>query len=322
MRDLDDIWAELQPWLETMEARRKKAMRRSVIVSIAMLPASIVLWAILRRTGLGGEPSVFIAVAACLTAMTLIHLPVRIARMRAKEGVATRIAAAYGLRYELRPAPPDWFEAVLGHGLLPREHDHALFEDALTGELHGADFEMCEAQLIEMEESKKGAPRQKTVFRGALIRIAFPRTIEGVTLIARDRGAANMLDRWSNSRRSGGKLKRVGLVDPKFEDVFEVYGTDQVMARYLVTPTFMERLLELEAALEGSNVRAVFDDSLKAGFGKGELLIAADTGNLFEVARKGRIDTRETLETIHEDIALIAEIIAIVLEPPKIEATA
>ncbi len=322
MRDLDDIWAELQPWLTSMEARRKAAMRLSVILSVVLIPVAIGVGAGLAAAGLGGGGATFAALAVLMIGLTLAHLPVHLARIRAKEGVATRIAAAYGLRYELRPAPPQWFDAVQGHGLVPGNHDHAVFEDALSGELNGAGFEMCEAQLIEMEESQKGAPRQKTVFRGALIRIAFPRTIEGVTLIARDRGAANMLDRWSNSRRSGGKLKRVGLVDPKFENVFEVYGTDQVMARYLVTPTFMERLLELEAALEGSNVRAVFDDSLKAGFGRGELLIAADTGNLFEVARKGRIDTRETLETIHEDIALIAEIIAIVLEPPKVEATA
>lgn len=322
MRDLDDIWAELQPWLETMEARRKKAMRRSVIMSILLIPVAICLWAGLPLAGLGGGAAGFIAVAMFMIGLTLAHLPVYVARMRAKEGVAARIAAAYGLTYQLRPETPGWFKAVEDHGLVPREHDHAVFEDALTGELHGADFEMCEAQLIEMDEDKDGSPRQKTVFRGALIRIAFPRTIEGVTLVARDRGAANILDRWSHGRRSGGELKRVGLVDPKFEDVFEVYGTDQVMARYLITPTFMDRLLALEAALEGKNVRAVFDDALHAEFGRGELLIVAETGNLFEVARKGRIDTRETVETIHEDIALIAEIVAIVMEPPKMEARA
>jgi len=40
-------------------------------------------------------------------------------------------------------------------------------------------------------------------------------------------------------------MKRVGLVDPVFEKIFEAYGTDQVEARYLLTPTFMQRLVRL-----------------------------------------------------------------------------
>jgi hypothetical protein len=64
------------------------------------------------------------------------------------------------------------------------------------------------------------------------------------------------------------------LVDPKFERLFEVWGTDQTEARYLVHPVMMERLMELEAALHGKRIRCAFEG--------GDLLIAVEGGNLFE----------------------------------------
>jgi hypothetical protein len=73
---------------------------------------------------------------------------------------------------------------------------------------------------------------------------------------------------------SGEGLKRVGLEDPKFEKVFEVYGSDQVEARYLVHPVLMERLLDLEASFHGQKLRCAFE--------YGDLLIAVEGGNLFE----------------------------------------
>jgi hypothetical protein len=39
--------------------------------------------------------------------------------------------------------------------------------------------------------------------------------------------------------------ERVRLEDPVFEKVYEVYGTDQVAARALLNPAFMEKMLKL-----------------------------------------------------------------------------
>ena len=36
---------------------------------------------------------------------------------------------------------------------------------------------------------------------------------------------------------------RVKMENPDFENTFDVYSTDQVEARYLITPFMMERLL-------------------------------------------------------------------------------
>jgi hypothetical protein len=64
------------------------------------------------------------------------------------------------------------------------------------------------------------------------------------------------------------------LVDARFERAFEVYSTDQVEARTLMHPVFMERLLEMETIFKGKSVRC--------GFEMGDLLVAVEGGDKFE----------------------------------------
>jgi hypothetical protein len=66
----------------------------------------------------------------------------------------------------------------------------------------------------------------------------------------------------------------VHLVASEFEKAFEVWGTDQVEARYLLHPVMMERLIALEAGLHGKRIRCAFEN--------GNLLVAVEGGNLFE----------------------------------------
>ena len=42
------------------------------------------------------------------------------------------------------------------------------------------------------------------------------------------------------------------LENPDFEKTFDVYSTDQIEARYLLSPSMMERLLALEMCIRDS----------------------------------------------------------------------
>jgi hypothetical protein len=145
--------------------------------------------------------------------------------------------------------------------------DRSTFEDWFSGTHDGASFDLYEAHLERESKDDKGRSSYSTVFRGQIIRLAFPRKFLGRTIVRRDAGILNAFG-------GGEGLKRVGLEDPKFEKVFEVYGTDQVEARYLVHPVLMERLLDLEQSFKGEKIRCAFE--------WGEMLIAVEGGNLFE----------------------------------------
>jgi hypothetical protein len=99
----------------------------------------------------------------------------------------------------------------------------------------------------------------------------FPREFLGVTIVRRDLGVFNV---FGGGESNGHKLERVRLVDPSFEKAFEVWGTDQVEARYLLHPVMMERLIALESGLHGKRIRCAFEG--------GDLLAAVEGGDLFE----------------------------------------
>jgi hypothetical protein len=49
--------------------------------------------------------------------------------------------------------------------------------------------------------------------------------------------------RWSPGSARYGPLQEVELEDPEFVEHFDVYATDQVEARYILSPAMMQRLL-------------------------------------------------------------------------------
>jgi hypothetical protein len=178
----------------------------------------------------------------------------------------TAIADAVGVGYDLAVDNPPALARFLGLGLLPH-YNRSHFEDHFSGAYDRAGFDLYEAHL-ERETHSSKSRSYTTVFRGQVIRLAFPRAFAGVTVVRRDAGVLNMLG-------GGAGLQRIGLEDPAFEKIFEVYGTDQVEARYLVDPVFMERLLALETRLAGAHTRCAFSE--------GDLLIAIEGQNLFEI---------------------------------------
>jgi hypothetical protein len=316
MRDLDAAWSQVKPWLEGLEDRRRRAVRRffwAIPLAIGTAVAGSLMVSIFNVPLL---LAVFVAVGVAGAIMTFGAKEMRALSSELKGGLNSRIAEAFGLRYALSPVNAPRFNAFCEHGMIPNS-DRRSFEDHFAGEAHGAEFELYEAHLKQRRRSKNRT-YYVTVFRGVLIRIAFPRTVEGVTLITRDKGIFNAFESFGKKTfgSAGRKLERIGLVDPKFEKLFEVYGTDQVMARYLLTPTFMERLLELERLLSGKNSRAVFDEMLAPEAGRGELLIAAETGNNFEPGSLFKpLTERARVESLYAEIELIDDIIATLLKP-------
>ena len=101
--------------------------------------------------------------------------------------------------------------------------------------------------------------------------------------------------------------EETGYKIDKVEKIFEAYGTDQVEARYLLTPTFMQRLVDLEKSVDGKNIRF--------GFIGGQLLIAIETENRYEPGSmfKPLIETART-QKILDEIGAIYDVIDGVIE--------
>jgi hypothetical protein len=181
------------------------------------------------------------------------------------------VARAFGLtfQHDVHEDPADIIR-MKNLGLVP-SWDRAKFEDRIEGKRRDSSFEFFEAHLEEKRTTtERGRTRTTwvTVFKGQCLVVHFPKRFEGVTQVFRDAGFFNALV------KLGQRRERVRLEDPKFEKAFEVYGSDQVEARFILTPDFMERLLVLEEAFAGKQLRCAFSG--------GEMFLAVAGKNLFE----------------------------------------
>ena len=137
--------------------------------------------------------------------------------------------------------------------LLPH-HDDYKSEDKFTGSYKGVEVELAEAKLTKEQGSGKDR-KTVTVFKGLFVLLSTHKAVTGKTVIKRDAGA---IANWLGEKFGG--LERVALEDPAFEERFEVYGTDQIEARYLLTPAFMERLTTLAMHMGDGRLQAAFYD--------------------------------------------------------------
>ncbi len=196
---------------------------------------------------------------------------------------------------------PGTCESIFRHkevGVVPG-WDRSKYEDLLTGKRGVVDFELFEAHLEERRTTTDSKGRTQTtwvtVFKGQCLRLDFHKTFYGRTLVTRDAGFFN--------RFGGGKgMQRAALEDPRFEKIFEVYTTDQVESRFLLTPDLMQKLVDLEDTFKGGKLKAAFDG--------GEMLITVQGGNLFEPGSMFKpLDSADRVRELLNDFSAVFGII-------------
>ena len=203
------------------------------------------------------------------------YQPIAEAKKAIKVGINSAIARSFGIAYAHEVEPGAEFEAAKSYGLVP-EFDRSAFEDLWHGTLEGHPFSLYEAHLEERRGSGRDT-RWVTVFRGVIIRIAFGRDFRSTTLLQR----ADKHRKWfglggakDSITLDGHRLDVVDQVHPAFAQVFGLWSDDQVEARTLVHPSYVEHLVGIEQALSGKNLRALFK--------LGELVLVVESDNLFE----------------------------------------
>ena len=121
-------------------------------------------------------------------------------------------------------------------------------DDRVRGRIGQTPFEAADVSRSYSTGGKNS--RTVVVFRGLFFHLDFNKTLRGVTLVDPE-GA----DRTSIGDRSD--LTRVTLESPAFDAKFAVYASDEVEARYILTPAMMERILALQSRTE-KNVHLAF----------------------------------------------------------------
>jgi hypothetical protein len=153
-------------------------------------------------------------------------------------------------------------------------------EDCIFGRMGETEVELSEVYAEYKTEEKDSQGRRQvewhTIFKGLFFVADFNKEFKGITLVLPDtaeRLFGNVIGHMLQ-KHTIGRPPLVKLEDPEFEKYFVVYGDDQINARYILSPSIMERISSFKKQT-GRDVYFSFVD--------GAVMAAVpDEGNLFE----------------------------------------
>lgn len=296
--------AGLGQWLDeqaTMrDAAKEQAASRWTWGTAILLPVLAVAW---FGPDMLGSFRLLGTLAGIIAVGWWGYQPIAEAKRTIKIGINAAIATHHGVQYSHDVESGAEFETAKRYGLVPA-YDRSEFEDRWFGALEGHAFNLYEAHLEERRGSGKNQ-RWVTVFRGVIIQMAFGRPFRSTTLLQRageHRKWFGLGDTKDSVRFGGHQLDFVDQVHPAFAEVFGLFSDDQVEARVLVHPSYVEHLLKLESAFGAKELRALFT--------AGEVIIAVEGKNLFE---SGAMDASEDRMRVEEAAAQFAALAGLAL---------
>jgi hypothetical protein len=131
-----------------------------------------------------------------------------------------------------------------------------------------------------------------------------PRGLAGSTAIVASEGLLASVREWLG----GDGRSRVKLEDPEFEAAYQVWSTDQIAARALLTPAFMERLLALARSSHIGQPLALTEANRLT-------MVIPRYGRLFEPPSYFKpAASREALVALHDDIAAVLAVADTVID--------
>jgi len=301
---------EIFPLLASQEGSRRESLGKAKLYGaiITAIAALIAIFLFMRTDKL--QLIFFALFGGVIANFGLYSWLMKSVKGFAKGKIVGGICAFIGWTFQEKVTTKPDLDLLGKFGLIPKgfnsDNDHDLakiasssyrasFEDQLSGQAHGADFQSVETHL-----ERKSDDDWVTAFRGQIMTLTFPRTFLGQTVVLRDKGMFQ--------RKKRGDMKRVGLVDPVFEKIFEAYSTDQVESRYLLDPHFMQKLVDLENSVNGKNIRF--------GFIEGQLLIVVETKNRYEAGSMLKpLTSPERTQKVLDEVGAIYDIVDAVLAP-------
>ncbi len=121
-------------------------------------------------------------------------------------------------------------------------------DDFVYGKIENTDFKFSELnaqyKTVSTEDGKKKT-EWHSIFRGLFFHADFNKHIQGATYVLPD-NAEKLLGKFGQKfQEMSGPDKLVKLENPEFEKLFAVYSSNQVEARYILTPVMMESMVEI-----------------------------------------------------------------------------
>lgn len=235
-RSFDLLYSRLEPVLIELEQYRKDLKAEGS--KNGLIGGCIVLIAGLFFIGQIKELYIFFVFLAIGIGLFCINSKSSEVSYFYKNNIIRKMVSVLCHNAEYKPERGISESLFSGSGLFSAP-DRYSSEDMISGKIDKTDF-MCSEALAEerhVSYDSKGRRREywSTLFKGFLFIADFHKNFSGRTIVVND-----------SLFKFGFGMKRVKLENPEFESRFDIYSTDGIEARYILTPSMMERLIVLD----------------------------------------------------------------------------
>lgn len=250
--------------LKPLEKKRKQML----YILIALIPL-VIFWLIFAIEQMGNPETrmgSMYELSSCL-AILVVCFPMMNYYKKSKESLLPLIAGffgsfSYGYQKEIS-------EQLLTRSKIIASYDSFETDDCFKGFYEDTPISIIEYKLYKRKrvQTKNGSKTIKEKSgEGVIFSAIMNKKFSGETIIVKDKGWLNRFTHYKN-------LQRVGLESSDFEKKYEVYSSDQIEARYLLTTVMLEYIME---------VRKIFPKVSYSFFDEAIFINIETNKNLFE----------------------------------------
>ena len=166
---------------------------------------------------------------------------------------------------------------LLASFLFRQERYDLTGSDQIVGHYNGVPFQSCNLTLTYRPTVRKENEPDRVAFYGNYFVARSPKTFEHPIVIHPVKSFFGTLNDNDIAAYLNTGGERIRLEDPEFQKMFEVYCDDQITARYVLTPAFMERLKKLNERYKGQVYIAINTDNIVIATNRGNVLNSVDS---------------------------------------------
>lgn len=240
--------SQLLPALQSLEQSRKNVLNALWVALVWLLTALPCLFIALQI----GHPAAFLLLVPSIIFSILKFIDYGKKRttykILFKEKVIAAMVKLIDEKLTYSPSSSISTDEYTASGIFRDRIDRYSGDDLVEGKLGSTAVKFSEVHHQEKQVTvdSKGHRHESwiTIFKGIFFIADFNKNFNGSTFVLPDAGntflgIGRLFEKWTMGR---GEL--VKLENPDFEKLFTVYGTDQVEARYILSPAMMERLVQ------------------------------------------------------------------------------
>jgi hypothetical protein len=248
MRSIEELKSlystTLEERLKALETQRKKIKKTIFSGAVILLAVFLLAGSIL------GEATMFVLIAGIIVIAILVGGKISKYRAAFKKEVVAEI---------VKLIDESWHYNSDNHVSVADYHSSKIFtngvdrhkgDDYVKGFIQKTAFEFSElhTEYKTTTTDSKGNTKTSwhTIFKGLFFHADFNKHLKAETLVLPDTAQRLFGKLGQSFQKMSGRGDLVKLENNEFEKLFVVYGSDQIEARYILTPVLMEKMVELK----------------------------------------------------------------------------